>query len=150
MEQSFQQLGFFHILQQFRHFHWGSRLKVLTQVEVMTLGAIQLEQNQSPYKPGIYVSSLADSLATSVSMVSKTLRTLEEKGWVVRSIDPTNRRNTYVSLTDYGRLLLVEEKDRVMAVNHRVITALGEERVQRLLEDTQILIECFAKELGSG
>lgn len=142
--------GFFPLLQQSRKIHWGAELEVMTQAEFMAVSAIHHGQEAQPDKPGIYVSALAEDLMVSVSMVSKMLRSLEKKGWILRTVDPESRRNTFVSLTDAGRALLAEEARRASALNQRVEEMMGRENITRLLRDAEKLIACYAKELGSG
>lgn len=150
MELEFGQYGFFYLLQQFHRIHWGSELEVMTQGEFMAVSAIRKGQQSCPDKPGIYVSALAENLMISVSMVSKMLKVLEEKGWILRTVDPESRRNTFVSLTDAGRRLHDAESQRTKAVNLRVMEKMGHENIARLLEDAEKLARCYAEELGAG
>jgi DNA-binding MarR family transcriptional regulator len=150
MEQEFVQDGFFQLLQQFRRIHWGGELEEMTQGEFMAMTAIRRGQAASPDKPGVYVSALADRLMISVSMVSKMLKTLEEKGWILRTIDPESRRNTFVSMTESGRALHDRELERSRALNLRVQETLGQDNLARFLTDAQALLECYAQELGTG
>lgn len=148
MNPDFQEFGLFQILRQFRRIRWGSNLKEMTQPEYMALSAITLAQQTLPDSPGVYVSTLAADLAVSVSMVSKMLKVLEEKGWILRTTDPGSRRNTFVSLTDEGRRLYAAESERAAATNRRIVERMGEETMTRLLKDAEKLAECFAQELG--
>lgn len=150
MQSDLQEFGLFQILQQFRRINWGANLKELTQPEYMALSAIAHLQQSQPDSPGIYVSSLAEELVVSVSMVSKMLKVLEEKGWILRTVDPDRRRNTFVSLTEAGRRLYTEESERAAATNRRVVARMGEETMTRFLKDAEKLAKCIAQELGSS
>lgn len=150
MHPDFLEFSLFQILQQFRRIHWGSNLKEMTQPEYMALTAIMHAQAAVPDSPGVYVSALAEELAVSVSMVSKMLKTLEEKGWICRTIDPGSRRNTFVTLTDTGKELYAEESLRAAAANRRIVSRMGEGTMARFLEDAKKLAECCAQELGSS
>lgn len=150
MELEFGKGGFFQLLQQLRRIHWGAELEVMTQGEFMAVSAIYHGQSAHPDQPGIYVSSLAEELMTSVSMVSKMLKTLEAKGWVLRTVDPKSRRNTFVSLTEEGRSLYADEQQRCLALNTRVMEKMGRENIERLLVDIQHLARLYAEELGTG
>ena len=141
--------AFYQILQKFRRIDWGSKLESMTQGEFMALSAIHAFQTAQPDKPGVYVSVLAEELTLSVSMVSKMLRVLEEKGFILRTVDPDSRRNTFVSLTDYGRERYARESVRAQAVNQRVMASMGPERVARFLQDAEELAECYGRELGT-
>lgn len=141
--------AFYLLLQKFRRINWGSVLETMTQGEFMALSAIHGFHAAQPDKPGVYVSVLAEELMISVSMVSKMLRGLEEKGWILRTVDPDSRRNTFVSLTDTGKALLERESARAHAMNQRVIASLGQERVNRFLRDAEELAEGYGQELGT-
>ena len=149
MTPDFQEFGLFQILQQFRRIHWGSQFKELTQPEYMALSAIAHAQAAQPNSPGVYVSALAEELMVSVSMVSKMLKTLEEKGWIVRTVDPNSRRNTFVSLSGEGARLYEEEAARTAAANRRIAARMGEDTMRRFLQDAEKLAECIAQELGN-
>ena len=48
------------------------------------------------------MSELAEKLHTQNSAVSRTLKNLEDHGWICRMTDPKDRRNTCVALTESG------------------------------------------------
>lgn len=150
MSQEFVQSGFFQLLQQFRRIRWGAELREMTQGEFVAMSAIAAQMRREPDKPGIYVSELAAELMISVSMASKLLRTLEEHGWILRTVDPGSRRNTFVSLTASGQALLEEETRRNVAVNQRVMDKMGREELARFMADARRLAECYAEELGTN
>ena len=150
MAPDFNAFGLFQIFQRFRRIQWGSNLKEMSQPEYMALSAISCAQDSQPDSPGVYVSVLAEDLEVSVSMVSKMLKVLEEKGWISRTVDPNSRRNTFVSLTEAGRRLYAEESARAAATNRRIVARMGEETMARFLRDAEKLAECIAQELGSS
>lgn len=139
---------FYHILQKFRRVNWGSELETMTQAEYMAVTTIRALHSAQPDKPGIYVSALAEEMLISVSMVSKILKILEEKGWISRTVDPDSRRNTFVALTPAGRVLHDQESQRAAAANQRVMARMGAERLARFLQDAQELADCYGQELG--
>ncbi len=141
---------FFRLLQQIRRIHWGAELEVMTQTEFMAVSTIYFMHQRQPDKPGVYVSALAERMAISVSMASKMLKALEGRGWVLRTIDPERRRNTYVSLTESGLALYQSEVRRCRALNAAVQERVGPERVNRIMDDFQYLVECYADVLGCG
>lgn len=150
VEANLLEFDLFKLLQKFHRIHWGSNLKEMTQPEYMALSAIVTAHAAQPDSPGVYVSALAENLAVSVSMVSKMLKVLEEKGWILRTIDPDSRRNTYVSLTPQGRRSFAEESERAADANRRITARMGEETMARFLQDATKLAECCAQELGSS
>ena len=144
-----EQLALFQLLQQFRRIRWGAELKEMTQGELLAMSAIGTRLEREPDKPGVYVSVLASELNISVSMVSKTLKSLESHGWILRTVDPGSRRNTFVSLTPAGKTLLEEETRRALAANGRAMERMGREELEQLLTLARRLGECYAQELGT-
>ena len=144
-----EQLALFQLLQQFRRIRWGAELKEMTQGELLAMSAIGTRLEREPDKPGVYVSALASELNISVSMVSKTLKSLESHGWILRTVDPGSRRNTFVSLTPAGKTLLEEETRRALAANGRAMERMGREELEQLLTLARRLGECYAQELGT-
>ena len=54
---------------------------------------------------GAAISDLQKKMEILPSALSRLLRGMEEKGLCVRSIDPKDRRSSYVSLTETGQTL---------------------------------------------
>ena len=78
-------------------------------------------------------SELAAKTKTLPPAVSRTLRGLEEKGYVERSVDKKDRRNTYISLTEKGWKKGEEVRDRMQDFGCSVMSQLKEEDIDCLL-----------------
>ncbi len=135
------------LLQHFRKLDWNKALPGLTQPEYLVLSAIHYGQENNPHQPGIYVSILADHLMTSVSMVSKLLKALEEKGWILRTVDKNSRRNTFVSLTPAGKKVLVSADTVMDEINRAVAEDMGE-AYQQLISNISALLSSYEKVLN--
>lgn len=134
-----------------RHFHkldWSKKLTACTQPEFLALSAIYYAQARHPDRPGVYVSILADDLLTSVSMVSKMLKILEEKQWILRTIDPGSRRNTFVSLTDEGQDVYKRASQEMEAIHAAVIEKIGIENMLEFIELSADLARCYEEALA--
>ncbi|QIS24246.1 MarR family transcriptional regulator [Nocardia terpenica] len=59
-------------------------------------------------KGAMTVSELARAAAMDAPAATVTVNDLEERGLVVREVDPTNRRSKLVSITDAGRAVLAD------------------------------------------
>jgi DNA-binding MarR family transcriptional regulator len=71
------------------------------------------------------MSELADSLASSRSRLSHAVARLEERGWVRRRSDPTDRRGQWAVLTDEGfAALAAAAPGHVCAVRNSLFDAL--------------------------
>lgn len=133
-----------------RHFHkldWSKKLTACTQPEFLALSAIYYAQNKHPDRPGVYVSVLADDLLTSVSMVSKMLKVLEEKNWILRTVDPGSRRNTFVSLTEEGLVIYTRASREMDAIHAAVIEKIGMDNMTRFIELSAELAQCYEEAL---
>lgn len=136
------------LLQHFRKLDWDKVLPGVTQPEYLVLSAICYGQESHPEGLGIYVSALADSLMTSVSMVSKLLKTMEEKGWILRTVDKKSRRNTYVTLTKAGQKMLADADECMDQLNQAVAKELGEDVHKQLISNITALMTSYEKVLS--
>lgn len=75
---------------------------------------------------GIQMSVLARELEVSLPAVSKTIQSLEERGYALREADPSSRRNTLVRPTEKG-IQLEQAVDCCSAARtQRLFDCLGE------------------------
>ena len=96
MKDAFEKL--FRAVHQFKKLNVSDLIPGLSSSEFSVMGAIlQMGENGK-----ITSSELAAKTKTLPPAVSRTLRGLEEKGYVERSVDKKDRRNTYISLTEKG------------------------------------------------
>ncbi|MDR1399730.1 MAG: winged helix DNA-binding protein [Treponema sp.] len=81
-------------------------------------------------------SDLEEDFHVSKSAVSQTLGALEEKGYITRELDNTNRRKRLLSLTAKGRKTVAAIDTKVEAYFASIIQRFGE-------NDTRLLISLF-------
>lgn len=139
--------GLLTMIQYFRRLDWDKVIDGLSQHEYLVLSFVNQEHTAHPELPGIYVSALADGLMISVSMASKLLKTLEEKNWILRTVDKNSRRNTFVSLTEEGEAILAKVDRSMQAVNSAVEEKMGQESLQQLIDNISRLFTCFEEVL---
>lgn len=81
----------------------------------------------------VSVSALARMLGISTAAVSRLLRVVENKGYVRRELDDSDRRFVYISLSDEGEALIEEVRtatqDRILAA----LSIMGEVDAKALL-----------------
>ena len=87
---------------------------------------------------GIKTSDLTKNLCITKPATSKALNSLEEKGYIQRSSNKTDRRVVYVKLTEEGKLYLEEQNIKFKNFTCKVVEKMGE-------EDTDNLIRLFDK-----
>ena len=121
MKDAFEKL--FRAVHQFKKLNVSDLIPGLSSSEFSVMGAIlQMGENGK-----ITSSELAAKTKTLPPAVSRTLRGLEEKGYVERSVDKKDRRNTYISLTEKGWKKGEEVRDRMQDFGCSVMSQLKEE-----------------------
>ena len=73
---------------------------------------------------GMRPSVLAEELRIAPRSATEVADALEERGWVRRSPDPTDRRATTLTLTDAGRDLVARVDDVRRAASERTLDVL--------------------------
>ena len=103
----------------------------LTHHEFIILQII--EKKMCENGKGIYVSEIADYMNVSTPAISRKLGTLEEKGLIIRNTDEEDRRNTYVCLSNKGKLARREASQKMENLSMRVIKKMGCEKVEKMI-----------------
>ena len=88
-------------------------------------------------------SELSAVFQVDRSTMSHALRGLEKKGWVRRSLHPSDARGYLLALTPAGRrkaVILVKEFDTVQAAFE---TGLGTRRTREVVEDVMSLMRLY-------
>lgn len=92
----------------------------------------------------VNVSEIHQSLHISKAAVSQTLNTLEKKGYIIRKIDPADRRKIMVTVTLVGESELKKAKRLYDETMDRVLEQFGLENTKtfiKLMEDLIKIIE---------
>ena len=143
MKDAFEKL--FRAVHQFKKLNVSDLVPGLSSSEFSVMGAIlQMGENGK-----ITSSELAAKTKTLPPAVSRTLRGLEEKGYVERSVDKKDRRNTYISLTEKGWKKGEEVRDRMQDFGCSVMSQLKEEEWEKYKEEHSDLIKIY-KELNEN
>jgi len=90
-------------------------------------------------------SEISAALASSPARVSALLGTLEKKGQIERQIDPNNRRNILVSITDDGRARITAEMSKWAQVLEEVFSEMGEVDAKEYLRLSEQFHNLFQK-----
>lgn len=99
----------------------------------------------------ITVSEIAAELEVTPPAVSRSLKSLENRGLIKRETNLVNRRNTMVRLTETGQKFLEMSRRQMDVVMQYVEEKMGEERKNQLcllLEEMTEIIEQYAAEKG--
>lgn len=115
----------------FRKLSFASILPDLSHGEYMTLLVVGGCDKNGRHK-GIKVSTLAKKLNVSSPAVSRTIKGLEDRNFLVRTVDREDRRHTYVELTDEGRRVLGEAEKLFSEFSSSVLEKMGTKDMERL------------------
>ena len=119
----------FRSMSQFRKLNIGAIVPELSRVDFMTMNAIcELGEDGK-----ILISELAAKTKVLPPSVSRTLRGLEDKGYVERTVNKEDRRNTYVRLTAEGEQVVREARKTLCEYGKAVMTKVGEKDMKRLI-----------------
>lgn len=105
----------------------------VTHREFFTMEILYEESEKNNSSKGVQVSKLADILKISLPQASRLLKNMEEKKYVIRTIDEDNRRNTYVEITGLGLKKRLEASKRMEIYISKVIGRMGMDNVGTLL-----------------
>lgn len=133
------------LLEVFRMFHklnYSVLLHNMTQSEFVTMKQIQLCSMEDPSgRAGI--SDIVKNMRSLPSAVSRTLKSLEEKAWICRTVDKSNRRNTYVELTEEGRIQIQTATGQVAEFMDRILQQVDREDMEKVTLFLRNLYEIF-------
>lgn len=141
MEKMYEEL--FRSMHQFRKLNVGAMMPGITKQEFITISIIQDKGEDGK----ITISELAAKAKVLPSAISRTLRGLEEKGYIVRNVNQKDRRNTYVELTAKGEETARECKQIMRDYGMAVMSQLNEQDMERLIQYMDNIYDIAEKEI---
>lgn len=120
----------------------------LHRSEFMMLTEVAQFSSLSVGENGITVSHLAKTLNISNAAVSKMLRVLEEKGYILRTMHTKDRRVVFVTLTEKGHQEVLRSKRNMIQQMDKIVGDLGEEDANQLVTLTRKLYALLCSESG--
>lgn len=75
---------------------------------------------------GVTSSELAERMEQTISSVSKMIKNLEEKGYVMRNPSPKDRRVCYISVTEKGRETIKQVRAKQEKILQYTCEQMGE------------------------
>jgi len=97
----------------------------------MAIGFALLSIDKEEGTPSTFISSRMGMEATSLT---RTLKTLEEKGLIIRKKNPEDGRGVLIYLTDLGKQMREQSKITVLKFNEVVKQNVSEEKLQHFME----------------
>ncbi len=123
---------FFDAIGQMRRIRIADLFPEMTKADGVALMAIN-HYNRRKKEKMITVSELAEKIHTKPSAVSRTLKNLEEQELIIRTVNPTDRRNTYVTLSEHGKETCKKMEQTMSEFGHAVLSKMKEEDLKRLI-----------------
>ncbi len=144
MEETYRQ--FFRAMDQFHKLNIGALFSDLTKfdcVTVLSIGHFSQKKGDTP----LTVSEVAERMHAKSSAVSRTLKNLEDKGFIVRTVNKSDRRNTYVELTEAGKAECSRMEQRMEEFAKKVFSRMNEADLCKLIAYLNQLFQAASEEL---
>ncbi len=123
---------FFNVIGEMRRYLMQSKpFSGISHSEVTILHMISVCEKKGKRASTTWLSA---RLNLSKSSISQSLGAMEEKGWIVRAIDPSNRRQTNIDLTESGRQKLDEVNAATVSSIDRMLTRMGRENAEKFVD----------------
>ena len=143
IEQEDQQL--FEMIQRFRSLNLLATLPLPRQ-DYMVLYTVDCLQKEHP--DACTVSMITKKMRIPQPAVSRTRRNLENGGYLQREVCRSDRRNTYVLLTDAGKKAVQDAGQVLMEFHNGIKKRFTQEESDQLMSLLQRLYEAAAEQLA--
>jgi DNA-binding MarR family transcriptional regulator len=102
----------------------------------MAIGFALLSIDKEDGTPSTYISNRMGMEATSLT---RTLKSLEEKGLIFRKKNPDDGRGVLIYLTDLGKQMREHSKHTVLKFNEVVKQNISDEKLNHFIEVSEII-----------
>ena len=102
----------------------------------MAIGFALLSIDKEDGTPSTYISNRMGMEPTSLT---RTLKTLEEKGLIFRMKNPNDGRGVLIYLTDFGKEMRIKSKETVLKFNETIHKNISEEKLAIFMEVADII-----------
>lgn len=119
----------FRAMNQFHKLKFSDMMQNMSKADFIVMNVIMNKGKEDK----MTISELAANARMLPSAISRTLKGLEEKGYVERTINKQDRRNTYVELTEEGKRQTREVRQVMRDFGKTVMAKLDEHEVNELI-----------------
>ena len=133
----------FRAMGQFRKLKYGDMFPDISRKDFFVMSAV-LDKGTTGK---ITISELAARTCELPPAVSRTLKGLEEKGYVTRTVNQKDRRNTYVELTEEGERVTRKCRQVMSDFGHSVMAQVNEEDMKRMIAFLNEIYRIAEKEI---
>jgi DNA-binding MarR family transcriptional regulator len=89
-------------------------------------------------------TSLGPKMGMEATSLSRTLKTMEEKGLIVRKPNPEDGRGVLIHLTEFGREKREYSKDRVLTFDNAIRSNISSDKIENFYEVTDLIINMIS------
>lgn len=86
-------------------------------------------------------TSLGPKMGMEATSLTRTLKSMEEKGLIIRKKNPDDGRGVLIYLTDFGRKKRELSKSTVLKFNETIRQHVSEEKLEHFMEVAEIINE---------
>lgn len=102
----------------------------------MSVGFVLLNIDKEKGAPS---TALGPKMGIEPTSLTRTLKTMEEKGLIFRKQNPDDGRSVLVFLTDFGKEKRELSKNTVLKFNEKVKNNISDEKMKNFIEVTEII-----------
>ncbi|NNL82189.1 MAG: MarR family transcriptional regulator [Winogradskyella sp.] len=84
-------------------------------------------------------TSLAPKMGMEATSLSRTLKTMEEKGLIERKPNPEDGRGVLIHLTEFGREKRAYSRERVLIFNEAIKAKIHDEKLYHFYEVAEVI-----------
>lgn len=89
-------------------------------------------------------TSLGPRMGMEATSLSRTLKSMEERGLIIRKPNPEDGRGVLIYLTEFGKEKREYSKDRVLKFNEAIKNEVSEEKLKHFFEVTEAINEMIS------
>jgi len=108
----------------------------------MAIGFALLSIDKEEGTPSSYISNRMGMEATSLT---RTLKTLEEKGLITRKKNPDDGRGVLIYLTELGKLMREQSRNTVLKFNEVIKQNISEEKFNHFIEVSEVINDLISE-----
>jgi len=89
-------------------------------------------------------TSLGPKMGMEATSLSRTLKSMEEKGLIVRKPNPEDGRGVIIHLTEFGREKRAYSREKVLTFNEAIRNNIEPEKLQHFYEVADLIINMIS------
>ena len=125
---------------------WGNHMRKLA----IELGIPDSYREVIQYlsrKPGASQSNIADFCGITTSAINQTVKNMIEEGYLLKEVDPSDRRHSKLFLTEKGQTIAQQLRQRLHESDEVITAAIGADQEAQLIALLDKIHDCIKEEL---